>query len=230
MRKGAFGAIIFGIAGVTVLVALGVWQIQRLTWKEAVIARLEERLAAAPVALPALPDPARDEFLRVRVTGRIGGAALRVLTSLMPHGPGYRVIAPLTDPAGRVVLIDFGYVPEGVEDAGAPRAGPVEVVGALYWPNETDGFTPAPDREANIWFARDLDLMAGALGTEPVMIIAESYEDASGDREWPKPQRLGVNVPNNHLQYALTWFSLALIWGVMSIMLVRRERKRLAKD
>jgi surfeit locus 1 family protein len=140
------------------------------------------------------------------------------------------VIAPLTDSAGRVVLIDLGYVPEGVEDAGVPPAGSVEVVGALYWPNETDGFTPAPDREANIWFARDLGLMAEALGTDPVMIIAESHRDVLSSGDWPRPQRLGVNVPNNHLQYAITWFLLALVWGVMSVMLARRERQRRAKD
>ena len=108
--------------------------------------------------------------------------------------------------------------------AGASRAGPLKVVGALYWPNEIDGFTPAPDRAANIWFARDLAAMAEALGSEPVMIIAESHDRG----EWPKPRRLGVNLPNDHLQYALTWFSLALIWAVMSTMLVRRERGRAA--
>ena len=100
------------------------------------------------------------------------------------------------------------------------------MVGALYWPDETDGFTPAPDREANIWFARDLGPMAEALGTEPLLIVAEQHSGSLGGGEWPKPLRLGVNLANNHLQYAITWFSLALIWAVMSALLVRRERER----
>jgi surfeit locus 1 family protein len=172
----------------------------------------------------------RDAFLRVRVRGHIGGhidgRELHVLTSLIPYGPGFRVIVPLTAATtGRVVLADLGYVPEALKDAGARRAGPVEVVGALYWPEETDRFTPAPDREANIWFARDLGPMAEALGTEPLLIVAES--GSLGGGEWPKPLRLGVSLANNHLQYAITWFLLALVWAVMSALLVRRERRRL---
>jgi len=223
MRAGAIAAVIFGIIGVAVLVGLGSWQMKRLTWKEGVIARLEQHLAAAPVALPSPLDPVRDDFLRVRVAGRIGDGVLHVLTSQKPWGPGFRVIAPLADSAGRVILVDLGYVPEAAKDQGARLDGSVEVVGALYWPDETDGYTPPPDRAANIWFARDLEAMAKALGTDPVLVIAESH----GGGEWPKPLRLGVNLPNNHLQYALTWFSLALIWAVMSVMLVQRERGRL---
>jgi len=230
VRSGVAAAIIFGVAGVAVLIGLGAWQAKRLAAKEALIARLDQRLAADPVALPLPPDPVRDAFLRVRVTGRIGGGELHVLTSLIPYGPGFRVIVPLTDASGRVVLVDLGYVPEAMKDAGTRPAGPVEVVGTLYWPDETDGFTPAPDREANIWFARDLRPMAEALGTEPLLIVAERHGGSPGETlgggEWPKPLRLGVNLANNHLQYAITWFSLALIWAVMSALLVRRERER----
>ena len=230
VRSGVAAAIIFGLVGTAVLIGLGAWQVERLARKEAIIARLEQRLAADPVALPVSPDPARDAFLRVRVTGRIGGGELHVLTSLIPYGPGFRVIVPLTDASGRVVLADLGYVPEAAKDAGYRPAGPVEVVGALYWPDETDGFTPAPDREANIWFARDLAPMAEALGTEPLLIVAESYGGTPGDSlgggDWPRPLRLGVDLTNDHLQYAITWFSLALIWAVMSALLVRRERER----
>ena len=100
------------------------------------------------------------------------------------------------------------------------------------WPDEADSFTPEPDRAANIWFARDLEPMAGALGAEPLLIIAESgfAGDSGGGREWPRPLRLGLSLINNHLQYAITWFSLALIWAVMSAMLVRRERQRPGAD
>ena len=226
MKKGVIAAILFALAGVAAGTALGAWQVQRLTWKQALIAQLEERLAATPVALPAEPDPVRDEFLRVRVTGRLGTGTLRALSSVRPYGPGFRIIAPLTEDSGRVILIDLGFVPGEAKDIDALPTGPVEVVGALYWPNETDGFTPEPDRAANIWFARDLDLMAAALGTEPVMVVAESY----GGGEWPKPLRLGIDIANDHLQYAITWFLLALAWGVMGIMLVMRERKRRSQD
>jgi surfeit locus 1 family protein len=178
------------------------------------------------VALPVQPDPVRDKFLRVSVSGRTNGRELHMLTSLKPYGPGFRVIAPLTEAGGRVILVDLGYVPEAAKDAAARPAMPVEVVGALYWPDETDSFIPAPDRDANIWFARDLMPMAQALGTEPILVIAERHDAGA----WPKPLRLGINLPNDHLQYALTWFSLALVWAVMSAMLVQRERRQLSAE
>jgi len=226
MRLSAALAGVFALAGVAVLIGLGVWQLQRLEWKQGVIAALEARLAAAAAPVPDRPDPERDGFLRVRVAGTIGAEELHVLTSVRPHGPGFRVIAPLTDADGRRVLVDLGYVPEAAKNAGPRFVDPVEVTGALYWPEETDGFTPAPDRNANIWFARDLAPMAAALGTEPLLVIAESVSPPPLAGEWPKPLHLGVNLPNDHLQYAITWFLLALVWAVMGALLVRRERRR----
>jgi surfeit locus 1 family protein len=222
MKRGVAAAVVFGVVGTAVLIGLGAWQLKRLAWKEQQIAKLEQRLSQTPVALPEQPDAQRDKFLRVALTGSIDGRELHVLTSQMPWGAGFRVIVPVTDASGRTVLVDLGYVPEAAKDPASRPATTVDVVGALYWPNETDGFTPQPDRAANIWFARDLDAMAGALGTEPLLIIAERH----GIGDWPKPLRLGVNLPNDHLQYAITWFTLALIWAVMSTMLVRRENKR----
>jgi surfeit locus 1 family protein len=224
MRRGVVTAVIFGLVGTAMLIGLGVWQIKRLAWKEEQIAKLEQQLSQEPVALPARPEPQRDKFLRVAVSGSTDGRELHVLTSQMPWGPGFRVIAPLTDAAGRMILVDLGYVPEALRAPASRPATTVEVVGALYWPEETNSFTPKPDRAANIWFARDLEAMARALGTKPLLIIAESH----GGAVWPKPLRLGVNLPNSHLQYAITWFSIALVWAVMSTMLVRRERERLS--
>lgn len=223
MGRRAIAALIFGIAGTLVLLALGFWQVQRLAWKEGVIARFEERLAAAPAALPENPERARDDFLRVALEGRLGAEELHVLTSLKPHGPGYRVIAPVETDGGRLVMTDLGFVPEDMKDrALRPVADRVALIGALYWPDEVDGFTPEPDRERAIWFARDLQAMAEALGTEPLLVIAESHDLGP----WPIPRRLGVALPNDHLGYAITWFSLALIWAVMSALLVRREQGR----
>jgi surfeit locus 1 family protein len=222
MKRGVAAAVVFGVVGTAVLIGLGAWQLKRLAWKEQQIAKLEQRLSQTPVTLPEQPDAQRDKFLRVALTGSIDGRELHVLTSQMPWGAGFRVIVPVTDASGRTVLVDLGYVPEAAKDPASRPATTVDAVGALYWPNETDGFTPQPDRAANIWFARDLDAMAGALGTEPLLIIVERH----GIGDWPKPLRLGVNLPNDHLQYAITWFTLALIWAVMSTMLVLRENKR----
>lgn len=225
MKRGIIAVVVFGVVGTSILTGLGIWQLQRLAWKQDLIARLDARLSAEPVPVPAAPDPGRDSFLRVRAEGLAGGAEVHLLTSQKPFGPGFRVIAPLVMDDGRRILVDLGYVPEVDKNATRPAAAGV-VVGALYWPDETDSFTPAPDRKANIWFARDLPAMAEALGTEPVLIVAESHPLG----RWPMALRLGVNLPNDHLQYALTWFSLALIWMVMSVILARREWRRPCRE
>lgn len=222
MRRRALAAAIFGLVGTGVLAGLGVWQLQRLEWKEGLIARLETRLAAEPAALPAAPDPERDNFLRVAVAGEVGAEAAWLLTSERPWGPGFRVIAPLILDGGRRVLVDLGYVPERMKGAALPAGARVEATGALYWPEGYDPFTPEPDPAEDIWFARDPEAMARALGAEPVLVVADAHDLGA----WPRPMRLGMNLRNDHLGYAITWFSLAVIWAVMSALLARRERRQ----
>lgn len=207
-----------GVVGVAVLLALGAWQLRRLEWKTAVVHEIDARVAAPPVSLPAAPDAQADRYLPVTVTGALGGEEARVLASRAGEGPGFRVVSVLT--AGdRRVLVDLGFVPEA--EADSPRvAEEVTVTGNLQWPDETDGFTPAPDGGRDIWFARDVPAMAEALGTEPVLVVARELEPDLGTTPLPVDSSA---IRNDHLQYALTWFSLAAVWAVMSALLVRRS-------
>ncbi len=211
--------LIFGLGGLVVLLGLGAWQVQRLAWKEGLIDELQSRLSAEPVPLPPAPTEAQDEYLRVTVQGRYLPGELHVLTSVRPDGPGFRVIAPFETEGERRLLVDRGFVPQTAKDA--PRDAPhATVTGSLLWPQEVDGFTPDPDREGNYWFARDLPAMAEALGTEPLLIVAESNPG-----ETPRAQPLTVNLPNDHLGYAITWYGLALGWAVMTLFLIRNRRR-----
>ena len=220
MRRSLF-FIIVGLGGAAILVALGVWQVQRLAWKEAIIADINNRIAAAPVALPADPDPAADAYLPVTVSGEIGAQALHVLVSQKQKGAGYRVIAPMALESGRRVLIDLGFTATSNKDAIAP-AGTATLTGNLQWPQEVDSFTPEADMDRNIWFARDVELMAETLDTEPLLIVMRE-----GTGPDPKITPLPVDtarIPNDHLQYAITWFSLAAIWLAMIVLFLRRRR------
>ncbi|MDF2231464.1 SURF1 family protein [Albimonas sp. CAU 1670] len=212
-------SLVVGIGGVAILCALGTWQLQRLAWKEGLIAELEARLEMAPVALPEAPEEASDEYLRVAVEGSYAPGEIHVLTSRAPYGPGFRVIAPFETEGGRRILVDRGFIPEAEKTEARDLPGPLEVTGALLWPQEVDGFTPDPDREKNLWFARDLPAMAQALEAEPILVVAEGNP---GERPvaWP----LSVNIVNDHLEYAITWFSLAVVWAGMSIAFARRRR------
>lgn len=216
MRRLVF-LLTFGLGGAAILIGLGVWQVQRLAWKEGVIADIEMRIDAAPVTLPMSPDPERDAYLPVTVTGNFGEQFLRVLVSKKQVGAGYRIIAPFTHEGG-TVLVDRGFVPVAV--AALPEGGADTIIGNLQWPQETDEFTPGPDLGENIWFARDVSAMAKALGTEPVLVVQrEASELAKEISPMPVDTRA---IPNDHLQYAITWFSLAAIWTVMTAFFIRR--------
>jgi len=220
MRRFLF-LLLIGLAGAAVLVALGNWQIRRLAWKQDVLAEISARIDEAPVPLPAHPDPERDRYLAVEVQGTMEPGEIDVLVSTKALGAGYRVIAPFVTDTGRRILIDRGFIP--ASDKGASRgAGPMSVTGNLHWPDEIDSFTPGPDLAANIWFARDVPSLAKELRTEPVLLVSRSEND-------PAITPLPVStegIPNDHLQYAVTWYGLALIWAVMTLYFLWRTRAR----
>ncbi|MEM8731515.1 MAG: SURF1 family protein [Pseudomonadota bacterium] len=215
MRRILF-LLLIGLTGTATLVGLGIWQLQRLAWKEAMLARIDAEISADPVPLPADPRPETSTFLPVTTAGEILGDEILVLASKKQVGAGYRVIAPFRVDA-RTILLDRGFLPVADEDA--PRStGLVEVTGNLHWPDEIDGFTPEPDREAQLWFARDVASLSEALGTEPVLLIAATQTDPAIA---PLPVD-STGIPNDHLNYAITWFSLAAIWVFMSLYFARR--------
>jgi surfeit locus 1 family protein len=214
--------LVFGLVGAAILIGLGVWQLQRLAWKEAILAGIEARLGAPPAALPDRPDPLRDRYLPVAVTGRFTGEDIDVLASRKQVGAGFRVVAAFETAGGRRILVDRGFVTDDARDA--PRAATdATVTGTLHWPDETDRFTPPPDPVARMWFARDVPAMADALGTEPVMVVARL---PTGDGIAPMPVDT-AGIPNDHLNYAITWFSLAAVWLGMTGLALWRIRRRI---
>jgi surfeit locus 1 family protein len=231
---------LLALVGVAVLVGLGVWQIERKAWKEALIATLAERLSQAPGPLPAKAQwdrlaQAQDEFRRVAFEGTFlhdrearvytAGSAVRPDVS----GPGYWVMTPARLADGSLVIVDRGFVPEARGDpatrAQGQVAGPVALTGVLRWPEETGWFMPGPDPARNLWFRLDPAGIAAAKGLGPVAPFYVAQEGPIPPGGLPKPGRLAVNLRNEHLQYALTWFGLAavLIVVFMSWIVSRRR-------
>lgn len=221
MRR-VFFPVLIGIVGVAVLLALGVWQVQRLTWKRAILAEIDGRIGAAPVALPVVPDEATDEYMPVTVGGDMTGPEIHVLVSAENVGAGYRVVTAMKMPDGRKILIDRGYIALDA-DTQDRHARAVTVTGNLLWPDEVDGWTPDPDLGRNIWFARDLPAMAEALGAEPVLVVAREVAGGAGTVLLPIDS---AGISNDHLNYAITWFSLAAVWAGMSGVLIARTLRR----
>jgi surfeit locus 1 family protein len=211
--------LVLGILGVAILVSLGTWQLRRLEWKTAVLAEIDARLTADPVPVPAAPDAEADRYRRVRAKGTLLPGEIHVYTSAPPRGVGYRVIAPMALADGRRVLLDLGFVPIEAKDAPRPP-GPVAVTGTLAWPEEGEA---RPDRERNIWIGRDVTLMAEALGTEPVLVVVSESDDPAA----PTPLPVTANLPNDHLGYAVTWFGLAAVWTLMTVLWLWRIKRRI---
>jgi surfeit locus 1 family protein len=238
---GVFGATVFALAGICVLIGLGIWQLDRKTWKENLIATVTARLARAPGQLPPRTDwprlkPEADEYARVTFPAEfLEGEEALVYTAgsaFRPdvHGPGYWVFAPARLAGGSIVLIDRGFVPAERKDpatraAGAPH-GVIDLVGVMRWPETRGLFTPADDPKTNVWYLRDPKVIAEAkkwTSVAPFYIEQEAPVPPGG---LPLPGKLAVNLPDNHMQYAITWFGLALgLAGVYVTWLFGRFRK-----
>lgn len=224
MRRYLF-PLILGLGGIAILISLGVWQLRRLEWKEAMLAEINARIAAPTVAFDSLPGPDRatDMYLPVTVNGRTTGQELLVLSGRKGEGAGYEVIAAFETAGGRRILLDRGFISEEAKTA-ARRAEAMAGTGNLLWPNETDSYTPPPDAKSGLWFARDVPAMAKALGTEPVMVVLSA---AQGDAQGISPTPVDTSaIPNDHREYAITWFSLAAVWAGMTVFLLWRIRQR----
>lgn len=231
--------LLFGVAGVAVLLWLGFWQVDRLAWKEGRLAEISEKMAAAP-------DPLIDHFkslepldvknyTRVKFEGVLTEKEAHVLTSIKysgpgsQSGPGFRILKEVVW-NGKNFFLDLGFVPEDQKEA-ARFVGPVRVVGNILYPDDYDAaFTPDPDLEKNIWFARYLPQMAQELGVMPFMVVVERAE-VMKDGAWVvfddvTPLPVSVNIPNDHREYAITWFSLALVWFGMTCYLLWRIRQK----
>jgi surfeit locus 1 family protein len=212
--------LLFGLIGAAVLIGLGLWQMQRLHWKQAILADIDQRIAAAPVNLPADPNPQTDRYLPVKAEGRFTGEHLDVLVSRKEIGAGVREIA-VFETAGRRVMVDRGFISDA--ERGKPRdyTG-TSVVGNLHWPVEVDSYTPPPDPNTGLWFARDVLAMAANLGTEPVFIVARA---PTGQGIEPMPVD-SSGIPNDHFGYAVQWFSMAAVWLGMTVYLLWRINRR----
>ena len=209
--------------GVAILLALGVWQVQRLAWKQDLLARIDalQNAPAEPLAvvlnrLPRDGEAGLGQVNYVRV--QTACATLQQTPSLHLYAilngvMGYRVITacPLSAGPYRSVLVDRGFMPG--ERAGQTPSGPAvaaPVIGVLRASERTSWLSPPNDVAHNDWHSRDLSAMALALhapGPAPVFLMLESPRPAVA--VGPTPAAIPADIPNNHLGYALTWFGLA---------------------
>ena len=221
LRKILF-PLILGVAGCGVLVSLGVWQVERLAWKNDILAEIDQRLAAPPLPLTRFVNEQSDEYTRVSVTGTPTGEELHVLVSGTEAGTGYRVIAKFDTDIGPI-LVDQGLLALDNKQAATLRV-QMRMVGTLLWPDDQNSSTPAPDLDSNIWFARNVETMSAMLDTQPLLVVA-SQTSPSDPRLTPLPVNTAT-IKNDHFEYAVTWFLLAAVWAIMTLFLILRTTRQ----
>lgn len=229
-RNGLLALVILSAIGG--LLALGIWQIDRREWKLDLIARVDARMAAAPVTAPGVADWAdispEDAYRRVRLAGRFLNDHEVTTQAVTELGAGYWVLTPLETP-DFTVIVNRGFVPGDRRDpATRPEgeiAGMVTVTGLLRLSEPDGGFLRRNDPDAGRWYSRDVAAIALAEDLGPV---APYFIDADAT---PNPGGLPVGgltvvqFRNSHLVYALTWFSLAAGLAILTLVAIRQMRR-----
>jgi surfeit locus 1 family protein len=222
---------LFTVPGVLILLGLGIWQVQRLHWKEGLIAQRDAAVAAAPVDPPRTLAKARGlEFHHVVAEGVFENDKELFLAAASDGGePGYQVVTPLVMTDGRTMLVNRGFIPLELKDIAKRAAGELSgtalVAGLLRVPpaEKPSFFLPDNRPDLNLWFWVDLPAMARQAGIAdpvPYYVDADKTPNPGG---WPKGGVTRLDLPNDHLQYAITWFSLAVALAVIYVLYHRGD-------
>lgn len=211
------------------LMALGVWQVQRLAWKTDLIARVEARLAEPPAPAPGPSEwagmDARDaEYRRIAVTGTYRADSDTLVKAVTERGPGFWVMTPMQTAQGWTVLVNRGFVADAARDDRPLPGGEVTVTGLLRMSQPGGAFLRGNDPGAGRWYSRDTAAIAAAQGLGPVAPWFLDA-DAQGDGAQPIGGLTVIRFRNSHLGYALTWFSLAALWAGWLFWAWRRGRR-----
>ncbi|QNA84493.1 SURF1 family protein [Sphingomonas sp. So64.6b] len=210
------------------LLGLGTWQVKRLAWKRDLIAQVDARVHAAPVAVPgptAWPeiDGPRAQYRRVRLTGRFLPVPPALVQAATVHGAGWWVMAPLRTGQGFVVLANRGFVP--TRAAAPPPLGPVILTGLLRVAEPGGGFLRSNDPARDAWYSRDVAAIAAA---RRLGVVAPYFVDLDAASSPPGGPIGGLTIiafPNNHLVYAITWYVLAMMVAGALVIFLRADRR-----
>jgi surfeit locus 1 family protein len=232
-RQRVWPILLVAALGVAVLCALGAWQVQRLQWKNGLLAQLSSKVAGAPVTIAEAENRISRgedvEFLRVGATGRFEHRfAVKVMTTYA-GGPGFAIVTPLILADGRAVFVDRGVVPEsGLDELDKPE-GSVSLSGIVRLHDSGPGYFDVRGEHSGLWYWWDVPAMQsgsnlpGAIIWVPFVIQLLPGENPA---TFPRPSEPRAGLSNNHLGYAITWFGMAAALLVMSSLFIRQQRKK----
>lgn len=216
--------LIMSVSAVFIMFGLGIWQLQRLVWKEELIATIEAAQAEEPIASNlALADATAHHFYNVMLEGEYLPQRFDLAARYYKSQLGYHIFSPFLLTSGERVLINRGWIPAGQKEADYPLPeGRQNVIGQLRLGNDRNAFTPANDTTRNIWFGRDAIAMCESANLTCSDVTFDLVSEQQ-DGVYPIPARGEINLRNDHLGYALTWFGIGL--GALVITLIYHYRK-----
>ncbi len=219
---------IFTIAAIIVLLTFGTWQVQRLVWKKNLVAQIAEKVALAPIELPDNIDIESIKYQRILLEGHfLHDKEIHLFTG--PHKmngeSGYNIFTPLETKNGKVVLVDRGWVPaKQKQSANRPETlieGEVALIGMLHAGEHQGRFTPDNDIEKNLWFWIDIPAIAGFTGKQLDNVYVRALDTDGVENILPVAGKATIELRNDHLQYAIIWYSFAVILLIIYIIYIR---------
>jgi surfeit locus 1 family protein len=226
MKRSIWPVLLFAAVGVAILVSLGIWQLQRLQWKEALIATVDASIAGPAIALEEAKRRPSLDYAKVRLSGEFKSQDYVLMIGTAQGGPAWSVLRPFALDDGQVLIVDLGKKREG--EPPAPPAGQISVEALLRVHAGQKGlFDPDNPKQGREWFWWDVRAMAQTLGTTETGFTAQLLPGE------PATEGLLVDQPkaalrNNHLGYAITWFGLAGVLVVMTGLFLLRLRREAA--
>lgn len=235
VRRPGWGTIAAILVALIILLSLGTWQVFRLQWKEALIAEINTRSTAAPMALPDTEARAKSgadiDYVRMTATGHFENTHEQYFFATDDGEVGYHVYTPLILPDGRALFVNRGFVPEALRDPAKRAAGlvsgevTVKGLARARLPEKPSWVVPDNEPDKQLYFWKDLDEMAAQAAVPadklvPFFLDADATPNPGG---WPKGGVTQIDLPNNHLSYAVTWYGLAAVLVVVSALAFRRK-------
>jgi surfeit locus 1 family protein len=224
------------LAALAILVALGAWQVKRLAWKEGLIASIESRMKGEPMPLAEVEKRFAEtgdvDYVPVALTGTLAPRGEQYFLSTHEGESGWNIYAPLQLSDQRVVMLNRGFVPydlrEPVKRPSTDTTGFISVTGLARnaLSAKPSSITPENDPAKNVWYWKDLQSMAGNAGVPQDKLLPFFVDDWTKRKRGALPvtRTTIISLPNNHLQYAITWYGLAAaLAGVWAVMTLRRS-------
>ena len=232
-------------------ISLGTWQVIRLQWKLDLITRVEQRVHAVPVALPDFSlwpqvNASADEYRHVQLSGVFLHEKTVLVLASTELGDGFWVMTPLVRADQTSILINRGFIPEKMaafyrassekDRFAKPDTSSIHITGLLRMTEPGGGFLRKNDAAGKHWYSRDVHAIAAATGlTRPAPFFIDADASPASNQLSVQKNEVSPSTPvagltvihfhNNHLIYALVWFSLAAMTAAAWVYVMRDKRK-----